>query len=47
MTLAIGGWDTHGENFKHAAAGSCPQLDRGIANLIQDLHDRGMDKTTW
>ena len=21
-----------------------PQVDRGIANLIQDLHDRGMDK---
>jgi hypothetical protein len=43
VTLAIGGWDTHGSNFKTLRK-QLPQVDRGIANLIQDLHDRGMDK---
>src|SRR5205823_7020112 len=41
VTLAIGGWDTHGSNFKTLRA-QLPLVDRGIANLIQDLHDRGM-----
>ncbi len=41
VTLSIGGWDTHGNNFKSLAK-QLPLVDRGIANLIQDLHDRGM-----
>ncbi len=41
VTLAYGGWDTHNGNFKKLRK-QLPQLDRGIANLIQDLHDRGM-----
>jgi hypothetical protein len=43
VTLAIGSWDTHGSNFKILRQ-QLPQVDRGVANLIQDLHDRGMDK---
>jgi hypothetical protein len=43
VTLAIGGWDTHGDNFKTLKR-QLPEVDRGVANLIQDLHDRGMDK---
>jgi hypothetical protein len=43
VTLAIGGWDTHGNNFQ-AMRRQLPMVDRGIANLIQDLHDRGMGK---
>jgi hypothetical protein len=43
VTLAIGGWDTHGNNFQTLKQ-QLPQVDRGIANLIQDLHDRGMEK---
>ena len=43
VTLAYGGWDTHGANFKTLKK-QLPELDRGIANLIQDLHDRGMDQ---
>ena len=43
VTLAIGGWDTHGSNFKILSK-QLPKVDRGVANLIQDLHDRGMDK---
>jgi hypothetical protein len=43
VTLAIGGWDTHSGNFKSLRR-QLPQVDRGVANLIQDLHDRGLDK---
>ena len=41
VTLSIGGWDTHGQNFVTLKR-QLPQVDRGIANLIQDLHDRGL-----
>lgn len=41
VTLSYGGWDTHGKNFDSLRR-QLPILDRGIANLIQDLHDRGM-----
>ena len=41
VTLSYGGWDTHSDNFKTLKQ-QLPMLDRGIANLIQDLHDRGM-----
>ena len=41
VTLSYGGWDTHSDNFKSLRT-QLPMLDRGIANLIQDLHDRGM-----
>jgi hypothetical protein len=43
VTLAIGGWDTHSSNFKTLRT-QLPQVDRGVTNLIQDLHDRGMEK---
>jgi len=43
VTLSIGGWDTHGQNFTQLKK-QLPQVDRGVANLIQDLHDLGMDK---
>jgi hypothetical protein len=41
VTLSYGSWDTHSSNFKSLKQ-MLPVLDRGIANLIQDLHDRGM-----
>ena len=41
VTLSYGGWDTHGQNFTTLAR-QLPVLDRAMANLIQDLHDRGM-----
>jgi uncharacterized protein (DUF1501 family) len=43
VTMAYGGWDTHSSNFKTLKQ-LLPALDRGISNLIQDLHDRGMDR---
>ena len=41
VTLSYGGWDTHSNNFVSLRR-QLPILDRGIANLIQDLHDRGL-----
>jgi len=41
VTLSYGGWDTHSANFKTLKQ-QLPLLDRGIASLIDDLHDRGM-----
>jgi hypothetical protein len=43
VTLSIGGWDTHGQNFQSLKK-QLPQVDKGVANLVQDLCDRGMDK---
>ena len=41
VTLSIGGWDTHGQNFQSLKR-QLPQVDRGIANMIQDLHELGL-----
>jgi hypothetical protein len=43
VTLAIGGWDTHGQNFQTLRR-QLPQVDRGVANLVQDLYDRGLNR---
>jgi len=43
VTLALGSWDTHSSNFKILRR-QLPMVDRGVANLIQDLHDRGLDR---
>jgi hypothetical protein len=41
VTLSYGGWDTHGQNFQSLRR-QLPVLDRGIANLVTDLHERGL-----
>lgn len=41
VTLSIGSWDTHGQNFATLKK-QLPKVDAAIANLIGDLHDRGM-----
>lgn len=43
VTVGFGGYDTHASNFKVLRT-KLPVIDRGVANLVQDLHDRGMDK---
>ena len=40
-----GGWDTHKQNFQ-VMRQRCPQMDQGLATLLQDLHDRGMLDST-
>lgn len=41
VTLSIGGWDTHGKNFEQLKK-QLPMVDRGVANMVQDLHDLGL-----
>jgi len=43
VTLAYGGWDTHGQNFQTLKR-QLPNVDRGVSALVQDLHERGLDK---
>lgn len=43
VTVAFGFWDYHGSNHKNAKA-DLPLLDRGVTALVQDLHERGLDK---
>ena len=43
VTLAFSRWDWHGGNFKRGRE-DMPLLDQGVSALVQDLHDRGMDK---
>ncbi|QEL16008.1 DUF1501 domain-containing protein [Limnoglobus roseus] len=45
VTLSYGGWDTHTSNFKELKK-QLPILDRGLANMIRDLDDRGMLEDT-
>jgi len=42
VTLDIGNWDTHFDNFKYLREW-LPKVDRAVTSLISDLHDRGMD----
>jgi len=43
VTLSIGGWDTHSNNFTTLKR-QLPQVDRGLSNLVRDLADRGMEQ---
>ena len=43
VTLAVGGWDTHLNNFTELRNHLLPLVDRGVSNLVQDLYDRGME----
>lgn len=42
VTVGYGFWDTHGGNFSHLRS-NLPQFDKGIAALVQDLYDRGLE----
>ncbi len=43
VTLATGGWDTHGDNF-NSMRKQLPRIDQGIHALVTDLHERGLGK---
>ena len=43
VTLAFSRWDHHGDNFG-ALRQDLPLLDQGVSALIDDLHQRGLDK---
>jgi len=40
-----GGWDTHSNHFRTMGR-QCPQLDQGLATLLEDLKDRGLLDST-
>jgi hypothetical protein len=43
VTIGYGRWDYHGANFKQCRE-RLPLLDQGVSALIQDIHDRGLDR---
>ena len=43
VTLAFGRWDWHGNTFSRARE-NFPMLDQGVTALVEDLHQRGLDK---
>ena len=43
VTVAYGFWDTHGGNFRHLR-GNLPVFDQGVSALIEDLHQRGLER---
>ena len=46
VTVDIGGWDTHGNNFETLKKRLLPKFDQSFATLIEDLDQRGrLDNT--
>lgn len=45
VTINYKGWDTHKQNFQ-VMRQKLPQMDRGLATLLQDLADRGLLDST-
>jgi uncharacterized protein (DUF1501 family) len=43
VTVAYGFWDTHGKNFTSLRR-NLPVFDTGISALVEDLHQRGLDR---
>ena len=43
VTLSFGQWDNHSRNFANLRL-DLPLLDQGISTLVEDLHDRGLEK---
>lgn len=43
VTLAFSRWDWHSDNFKRGRE-DMPMLDQGVTALVEDLHQRGLDK---
>jgi hypothetical protein len=46
VTITLGGWDTHGQNFTNLKTKLLPTLDQTLSALVRDLNERGLlDKT--
>lgn len=45
VTINNGGWDTHKEHFQ-AMRRKLPELDKGVATLLEDLSERGLLDST-
>ncbi|WP_337174200.1 DUF1501 domain-containing protein [Paludisphaera sp.] len=46
VEVAMGGWDTHADNFEALSTRLLPDLDQGMAALTADLADRGLLDST-
>jgi hypothetical protein len=44
VTLNFGRWDFHQDTFNEMKKTHLPQFDQGLSALIEDLHQRGLDK---
>ncbi|MFO0903345.1 MAG: DUF1501 domain-containing protein [Pirellulales bacterium] len=43
VTVNYSFWDWHGQNFRNAKE-ELPVFDQGVSALVEDLHERGLDK---
>jgi hypothetical protein len=46
VTVGIGGWDTHGQNFNALKTRNLPPLDTVLSGLVADLDQRGLLDST-
>jgi hypothetical protein len=46
VTLTLGGWDTHRDNFKKLETSLLPTLDTGLSALLNGLETRGLLDST-
>jgi hypothetical protein len=46
VTIGLGGWDTHGGNFRTLRANLLPQVDQALSALVTDLDEKGLLDST-
>jgi hypothetical protein len=46
VTISLGGWDTHGQNFNNLKTRLLPPLDQTLSALVEDLDRRGLLDST-
>jgi len=44
VTVNLGGWDTHNNNFQELRTRKLPPYDMALAALLEDLEQRGLDR---
>ena len=46
VTVSLGGWDTHNDNFGKLSTDLLPRLDAGLSGLFNGLAEKGLLETT-
>ncbi|MEO1524345.1 MAG: DUF1501 domain-containing protein [Planctomycetota bacterium] len=46
VTVQLGGWDTHQDNFTKLKENNLPKLDEGLSGLLVGLEERGLLEST-
>jgi hypothetical protein len=44
VTVNMGGWDTHSNNFNELKTRKLPPYDQAVAALVEDIYNRGLDR---